>query len=440
MNIKKLQAALSIIESHHRDGPDLQVVYIIQDTSKEIRLLEITYSTPRNGEIHPVRFGPSADIPYTTAIISMHPATWRDRTERGWERHFGPEEWPIDFRILVHLDHSEEAKSSLDTNRTMSIALPKDHWIYTPDESFEPPYPMPGSKGENRHKDRMAKNLTKASREAIRRATMNGAEKDFDPDALVQNLLVAVMGPWRSAGGDGSAGSAGSDDGSGGGSGGGSGEGTPTIAKDLAYQFINLPHAYQVAVAKKLGIEDQVLSDGALFRVLFRRASEGLLLDVLRKETEKFSAMVASSEVARIRTEAHTEAARIKTALDDGVAQVKEHGLQVDQKTVAELKSIGSLIPKDESKRLPFRSLRRITKPGIYYCSVPELEGIKGGPVALEKFHAYEGPEIGDFYITSRYGSVPAELKKVGALWLEVKESIITGKKYLFFYWHKNKP
>lgn len=78
---------------------------------------------------------------------------------------------------------------------TASWPLPKDHWLYAPlaawdsqrDESAECPLPI--------LTNAQREAVTAAARYAIRGATMRGQEKDFDPDALVQNLCYALCGP-----------------------------------------------------------------------------------------------------------------------------------------------------------------------------------------------------------------------------------------------------
>lgn len=73
---------------------------------------------------------------------------------------------------------------------TASFPLPKDHWLYEP--AGEPPAPFRVGLGPDRSK--CADQIREAARYAIRGATMSGKEKDFDPDALVQNLLVGLLG------------------------------------------------------------------------------------------------------------------------------------------------------------------------------------------------------------------------------------------------------
>lgn len=78
-----------------------------------------------------------------------------------------------------------------------SFPLPGDHWLYAPqcpgwdderDTSADTPRPI---LTHERHDAVVA-----AIRYAIRGATMNGTVQDFDPDALVQNAVYALCGPY----------------------------------------------------------------------------------------------------------------------------------------------------------------------------------------------------------------------------------------------------
>jgi hypothetical protein len=80
----------------------------------------------------------------------------------------------------------------------MSFPLPKDHWLYAAyeyqegkDEPLELPNPI------LTHANR--ESVVAAIRYAIRGATMRGQEMDFDPDALVQNAVYALCGPYVTA-------------------------------------------------------------------------------------------------------------------------------------------------------------------------------------------------------------------------------------------------
>lgn len=80
-----------------------------------------------------------------------------------------------------------------------SWPLPKDHWLYAPRGEWD------NTRGE--YAECPAPILTNAQRQivaaaaryAIRGATMCGQEQDFDPDALVQNMVYALCGPAGSA-------------------------------------------------------------------------------------------------------------------------------------------------------------------------------------------------------------------------------------------------
>ena len=81
----------------------------------------------------------------------------------------------------------------------MSMPLPKDHWLTKDDGSFEEP-PMPFRIGQidapvlNRDRKMWADDIRKAAKYAIRASTMKGKEQDFDPDAMVQNFIVGMIG------------------------------------------------------------------------------------------------------------------------------------------------------------------------------------------------------------------------------------------------------
>lgn len=77
-----------------------------------------------------------------------------------------------------------------------SYPLPKDHWLTAPqcaewdserDTTADTPHPI-------LHQAHWPAVIA-AMRYAIRGATMNGKEKDFDPDALALNAAYALCGP-----------------------------------------------------------------------------------------------------------------------------------------------------------------------------------------------------------------------------------------------------
>jgi len=79
---------------------------------------------------------------------------------------------------------------------TMSMPLPKDHWIYaktTAGWSLPPPMPFRMSANDPMRRE-WSEKVREAAKYAVRGATMGGTAMDFDPDALVQNLIVGMFG------------------------------------------------------------------------------------------------------------------------------------------------------------------------------------------------------------------------------------------------------
>lgn len=74
----------------------------------------------------------------------------------------------------------------------LSMPLPADHWLTRPGYNVPPMVFRKGTDDPERQE--WAEKIRAAGRYAVRCATMNGAENDFDPDALVQNLVVGMLG------------------------------------------------------------------------------------------------------------------------------------------------------------------------------------------------------------------------------------------------------
>ena len=76
----------------------------------------------------------------------------------------------------------------------VSMPLPKDHWLLRDPDCFNVP-PMPFRMGKSHPcRKSLEQALRDAGKYACRCATMNGKEMDFDPDALLQNLIVGFFG------------------------------------------------------------------------------------------------------------------------------------------------------------------------------------------------------------------------------------------------------
>jgi hypothetical protein len=78
-----------------------------------------------------------------------------------------------------------------------SYPLPKTHWIYA--EGHNEP-PMPWRTGVGAKRNELADQIRTAAKYAIRASTMKGTEMDFDPDALVQNMIIGLLGYWTEDG------------------------------------------------------------------------------------------------------------------------------------------------------------------------------------------------------------------------------------------------
>lgn len=94
----------------------------------------------------------------------------------------------------------------------ISIPLSKDHWIYGGEPGEPPPAPFRVGVGdkviircgdsefEQLTRGQLADRIRSAGRYAVRAATTRGTDMDFDPDALLQNLIVGMLGYWTEDG------------------------------------------------------------------------------------------------------------------------------------------------------------------------------------------------------------------------------------------------
>ena len=76
----------------------------------------------------------------------------------------------------------------------MSMPLPTGHWLTA--QGYDVP-PMPMRMGtSDPGRAIKADQIRAAAKYAIRASTNNGQEIDFDPDAMVQNFVVGLLGYW----------------------------------------------------------------------------------------------------------------------------------------------------------------------------------------------------------------------------------------------------
>lgn len=74
---------------------------------------------------------------------------------------------------------------------TAELPLPEDHWLYKEEENI-PPQSLKCMVTPHNYKDLKAK-IREAVQYALRAATMNGTAT-LDPDALVQNVVIGLIG------------------------------------------------------------------------------------------------------------------------------------------------------------------------------------------------------------------------------------------------------
>lgn len=75
---------------------------------------------------------------------------------------------------------------------TSSLPLPKDHWLFVQEFSVSPMPMRCGTSSPERVK--LISYIRAAAKYAVRASTNNGKEIDFDPDAMVQNMIVGMLG------------------------------------------------------------------------------------------------------------------------------------------------------------------------------------------------------------------------------------------------------
>lgn len=80
----------------------------------------------------------------------------------------------------------------------LSLPLPKDHWIYK-EREYEDGAIEPNDLPAPILTHALRQQVIAAIRYAVRSATNCGKEEDFDPDALVQNAVYALCGPYGSS-------------------------------------------------------------------------------------------------------------------------------------------------------------------------------------------------------------------------------------------------
>ena len=74
--------AEALAAAHRRADPDTVKVFLALDPAKrEVRLVEVTAEAPTTMEVLPVRFRPTAEVPFPSAVVLLSPEEW-DAVER----------------------------------------------------------------------------------------------------------------------------------------------------------------------------------------------------------------------------------------------------------------------------------------------------------------------------------------------------------------------
>lgn len=82
---------------------------------------------------------------------------------------------------------------------TSSFSLPAGHWS-TEEGVNVPPMPFRCGTRLGELRSNLVDEVQAAARYAVRTATLNGSENDFDPDAMVQNFVVGMVGYYTADG------------------------------------------------------------------------------------------------------------------------------------------------------------------------------------------------------------------------------------------------
>lgn len=93
--------AASLASAHRTEDPKTVEVYLFPDPHlADVRLLEVSGSAPRSGDVLPFRFEPRPDIgvPFASTVILLNPDEWRDVLSGALNL---PSDWDLTKRELL---------------------------------------------------------------------------------------------------------------------------------------------------------------------------------------------------------------------------------------------------------------------------------------------------------------------------------------------------
>ena len=73
--------ATSLASAHRKEDPNTTEVFLFPDPQlANVRLLEVSRSAPRSGDVLPFGFEPRPDlgVPFASTVILLSPDEWRD--------------------------------------------------------------------------------------------------------------------------------------------------------------------------------------------------------------------------------------------------------------------------------------------------------------------------------------------------------------------------
>ncbi len=76
-----LETARDLAEAHRRVDPATTMILLLADpTGEEIRLVEVSMSAPRSGDVFPFRYEarPDLNIDFPSVVVLLSPDEWQD--------------------------------------------------------------------------------------------------------------------------------------------------------------------------------------------------------------------------------------------------------------------------------------------------------------------------------------------------------------------------
>lgn len=70
--------AVRTLVNWHREGeqPPQKIILFPDPDGQEVRLLEVTELVPETGELYPITFGATKELPYRTVVMQVTPREW----------------------------------------------------------------------------------------------------------------------------------------------------------------------------------------------------------------------------------------------------------------------------------------------------------------------------------------------------------------------------